>query len=373
MSKHLHIVCFDIPYPADYGGVAEIFFKIKALSEEGIKIHLHCFKYGREEQPQLKQYCHEICYYQRNQGHKGISYMLPYMVTSRANKKLLNNLLKDEYPILLEGIQTTYFLYTQQLKNRKIVVRLHNVEYQYYWQLAKQTNSVVKKAYYYLESWLLKKYEKKIANQAVFLSITEKDMVTYQDKFQCLQISCLPPFVGWKFPLCLEGIGSFCLYHGNLSIAENERAALWLLEKVFNEIEIPLVIAGKNPSDELLKAAHKKSHTCLVANPSEKEMHDLIQKAQINVLPSFSTTGIKFKYLYSVFCGRHCVINDNMNSGTLLGSATHIGNNPQAFKSIILQLFRKPFGVEEIQHREKLMHLYYNNNVTAEKLIEFLY
>ena len=373
MSNHLHIVCFDIPYPPDYGGVAEVFFKIKSLAEAGIKIHLHCFKYGRSEQQELKKYCYEVCYYSRNLGHKGISFKLPYIVSSRANEKLLVNLLKDDYPILMEGIQSTYFIDNPKLENRKIVVRLHNVEFEYYKQLAKQTKSIIKKTYFLIESFLLKNYEKKIANKALFLGLTEKDVAIYKNEFNSSSVFYVPPFIGWKFPLCLEGIGSFCLYHGNLSVPENESAAFWLLENVFHDIEIPFVIAGKNPSNELINAAHKKSHTCLVANPSEKEMHDLIQKAQINVLPSFSTSGIKFKYLYSIFCGRHCIINENMQAGTFLGAATHIGNNADSFKSMISQLFSKPFGTEEIEIREQIMHQHYNNKNTAEQLINFLY
>ena len=50
-EKHLHIVCLDVPYPVDYGGVFDLFYKIKALSEAGVKIHLHCFEYGRGQQP----------------------------------------------------------------------------------------------------------------------------------------------------------------------------------------------------------------------------------------------------------------------------------------------------------------------------------
>ena len=39
----LNVVSFDIPYPPDYGGVIDIYYKIKALNSAGIKIHLHCF------------------------------------------------------------------------------------------------------------------------------------------------------------------------------------------------------------------------------------------------------------------------------------------------------------------------------------------
>ena len=56
-DKHLHIISFDIPYPPDYGGVVDVFYKIKALSLLGIKIHLHCFEYGRKHAAVLNELC----------------------------------------------------------------------------------------------------------------------------------------------------------------------------------------------------------------------------------------------------------------------------------------------------------------------------
>ncbi|HLO80938.1 MAG TPA: glycosyltransferase family 4 protein [Chitinophagaceae bacterium] len=374
MENHLHIVSFDVPFPPDYGGIFEVFYKIKSLSEAGVKIHLHCFEYGRGQRKELEQYCDTVNYYERNTGHKGLSVSAPYIVSSRANEQLLKNLLADNYPILMEGIHSTYFLAFGQLANRKVIVRLHNVEYKYYKQLAKQSRSLSKKLYYWRESIMLKKYEALIAkSHALILAITEKDAATYRLDFGAKNIACLPPFIGWDFPLCQEGVGTFCLYHGNLSVPENEKVATWLLEHVFSDVEIPFVIAGKNPSAKLEKLAHKKQHTCIVANPSEKEMQDLIQKAQVNILPSFTTTGVKFKLLYSVFCGRHCVVNDQMTEGTDLGSACHIAANEDAFKSILMQLYRKPFEDEEIQLRQNLMHHYYNNTTTAKRLISWIW
>ncbi len=373
MDKHLHIVCLDVPYPPDYGGVFDLFYKIKSLSEEGVRIHLHCFEYGRGRKKELDAYCEEVHYYSRNTGHKGMSMSIPYMVSSRANDALLGNLLKDDYPILLEGIQCSYFLYTGKLKGRKVILRLYNVEFHYYRQLARQSRSLFKKIHYWNESRLLKKYERAIANKCLILAITEKDVIDYKNIFQAQQIAYLPAFIGWRFPLCQEGLGTFCLYHGNLSVPENEKVASWLLEEIFSELEIPFVIAGKNPSPQLEHLAHKKQNTCLVANPSEKEMFDLIQKAQINILPSFTTTGIKFKFLYSIFCGRHCIVNEEMTEGTKLESACHIANNADAFKSILMQLYRKPFDDEEIHLRENLLHHYYNNAENAKRLTEWIW
>ena len=203
--------------------------------------------------------------------------------------------------------------------------------------------------------------------------MTEKDTVHYRQIFHAKNVAYLPPFIGWDHPHCQEGIGTFCLYHGNLSVKENEKVATWLLQEVFVDLEIPFVIAGKDPAAKLEKLAHWKNHTCLVSNPTEKEMYDLIQKAQINIIPSFTDSGIKIKFLYSVFCGRHCLVNETMTLGTPLGPACHIANGATAFKSILVQLFRKPFEEEEIRLRENLLHHHYNNQQTARRLIQWLW
>ena len=109
-DKHLHIVSFDIPYPANYGGVIDVFFRIKALSERGVKIHLHCFEYGREHSEYLESFCYSVNYYKRDTKLTKIFSSLPYIVCSRNSEELLNNLKKDDYPILLEGLHCCMLL-----------------------------------------------------------------------------------------------------------------------------------------------------------------------------------------------------------------------------------------------------------------------
>jgi hypothetical protein len=67
VKKYLHIVCHDVPYPLDYGGVFDLFCKLKALKEAGVGIYLHCFEYGRGRQPELNKFCEEVYYYHRNE------------------------------------------------------------------------------------------------------------------------------------------------------------------------------------------------------------------------------------------------------------------------------------------------------------------
>ncbi len=141
------------------------------------------------------------------------------------------------------------------------------------------------------------------------------------------------------------------------------------------KIRKPFVIAGKKPSRRLQKMAHLCQHTCLVADPSETEMNDLVRKAHINVLPCFNEgiTGIRLKLLHALFEGRHCVVNEPMVKGTGLESACHTGTTANAFAAIIAQLYHQPFGREEILIRKQLLEDVYDNGKNLQRLIQYLY
>ncbi|HRP33323.1 MAG TPA: mannosyltransferase, partial [Agriterribacter sp.] len=136
MEKQLHIVCLDVPYPPDYGGVFDLYYKLKYLYEAGVIIHLHSFAYGRGRQDALKQYCHSVHYYKRSNGWWNLLSRIPYIVGSRSAPELLSNLTRDDFPVLLEGVHCTFWLYKGRLNGRKVILRLHNVEFEYYHHLA---------------------------------------------------------------------------------------------------------------------------------------------------------------------------------------------------------------------------------------------
>ena len=373
MDKHLHIVALEVPWPADYGGVVDLFYKLKALQQLGIKIHLHCFTQTRAPQQELNKYCETVHYYPRKKNSSSFSLRLPFIVKSRKCDELAANLKKDNYPVLLEGIHCTYYLHSGELNNRKVLVRLHNTEFEYYKQLAKNESNLFKKLYFINESRLLYKYEKSIANKAAFIAVSKHDVELYRKLFNAKNIHYLPVFIPHILATGKDGKGCFCLYHGNLSINENETAVEWLLQNVFNTLEIPFVIAGKDPSAKLQELAHQHKHTCIVANPGEKEMQDMIAKAQVHVLPSFNNTGIKLKLLNALFNGRHCLVNTAGVDGSGLENVCHIANDATSFKKSIEILYQQPFTEQEKEQRQGLLQTLYNNEENAKQLITFLW
>ena len=120
-NLEIHIVSLTIPYPANYGGVIDIFYKIKALHKLGVEINLHCFQYDREKSDELNKYCKTVRYYQRPKKLKYYFSALPFIVNTRSNKTLLETLQSDQLPVLLEGLHTTYFLNKLAINGRNVI------------------------------------------------------------------------------------------------------------------------------------------------------------------------------------------------------------------------------------------------------------
>ncbi|MEO7766090.1 MAG: glycosyltransferase family 4 protein [Ferruginibacter sp.] len=372
-EKKLHIVTHDVPWPVDYGGVVDLFYKIKALHEADVKIYLHCFINNRPRQEELEKYCEQVYYYKRHADVSHFSFRLPFIVNSRKNNDLVNNLMKDHYPILLEGIHCTYYLYAGKLANRTILLRLHNTEFEYYHHLAMLEKNPLKKIYFLHESRLLKRYEKHVAGKVQIAAVSEQDVQLYKEVLKAGDITHLPAFVPYTMAAGKSGKGCFCLYHGNLSINENEEAAIWLLENVFDKLGIPFVIAGKDPSQKLAFMVHKHPHTCLVANPCDKELQDMIAKAQINILPSLNNTGVKLKLLNALFNGRHCLVNKAGVEGSGLDNICQIAEDADDFKTAISYLYEIPFELKENEQRQRLLHRLYCNQKNLEKILNIFW
>jgi glycosyltransferase involved in cell wall biosynthesis len=369
-ERHLHIITHDVPWPADYGGVMDQFYKIKTLHQSGVKIYLHCFVNKRPPQDELKKYCEKIYYYKREADIFHFSFRVPFIVNSRKNEELIKNLKKDNYPILIEGIHCSYYLYMGKLTDRIVLLRLHNAEFEYYHHLALHEKNPFKKFYYRHESKLLKKYEMALADKVKIAALSDKDVALYQQVFNATDIAHLPVFMPYTEATGKNGTGCFCLYHGNLSINENEEAAIWLLQNVFSELKIPFVIAGKHPSEKLTYIAHQHAHTCLVANPGDKDLQDMIAKAQINILPSMNNTGVKLKLLNALFNGRHCLVNKAGVEGSGLKAVCQIAEDADDFKTAINYLYHIPYAEEENEKRKHLLRELYSNEKNLQKIVD---
>ncbi|GAB4208674.1 MAG: hypothetical protein Fur0023_20420 [Bacteroidia bacterium] len=360
----LHIVSFDIPYPPDYGGVVDVFYKIKYLHQAGFEIILHCFQYNNKPvAEELEKYCKRVYYYRRDTSLDKHLHLLPYTVTSRINKELLNNLIKDDHPILFETLHTAYFINHPLLKNRKKILRLSNIEHHYYYHLFLSEKNIFKKLYFLLESIKLYFYEKQTFRYAdLILPVTQND-VNYINKYYArANVYLVPSFHPFKDIFVWKGKGEYLLYHGNLSVPENYKAAEYLLKNIAPQISIPIIIAGKNPPKFLVKKCQKYKNVQLVANPDDDEMKQLIQNAHIVWLFTHQDTGLKLKLIHSLFTARFIVCNSKMIAGTPLKSnlSFYIKDTPQEMINTIQALQQSEFDDGHINQRKDLIQWFDN-------------
>jgi hypothetical protein len=370
-DRHLHIISFDVPYPPNYGGVIDVYFKIRSLHDTGIKVHLHCFHYGREKATALTKYCSEIFYYPRNVAKSQLFMKQPYIVLSRSSDELMENLLKDDYPIIFEGLHTCNILTDERLKERIKIVRTHNVEHDYYQNLAKVEANIFKRYYFYNEAAKLETFETVLQHAQVIAAISRNDMAHFDKKYK--NAFYIPAFHANETVNINPGRGHFCFYHGNLGIGENNEAALYLVNEVFNNIKVPLIIAGSRPSGDLRNAVAKKNHITLISDLTTKQIHQLINDAQINVLPTFQPTGIKLKLLSALYNGRFAVVNPMMVENTGLEMLCEVAETPRQMREQIVKLFEVDFRSPDIKSREKILNENFSNPVNAQKLIDLIF
>nr|NQU91306.1 glycosyltransferase [Bacteroidota bacterium] len=350
-ENHLHIISFDIPYPPNYGGVIDVFYKLVALKKSGIKINLHCFDYGREHTGVLNELCENVYYYPRQTGLKSALSPIPYIVKSRRSEELIDNLLKDDHPILFEGLHSCYYISDRRLKNRKKIYRESNIEHHYYCHLFRAEKNLLKKLFFIIESLRLRWYQKVLKHADLMLVVSQTDTAYLQKHFPGKQVVYLPSFHPNDDFSVIPGKGNYVFYHGKLSVTENYKAAEFLIEKVFIDIPFKLIIAGLDPPDHLKDLIGKYSNVELIANPDDDTMFDLIRKAQVNILITFQATGLKLKLLNTLYKGRFCLVNPEMVQGTGLESLCEIGEGAAELQQKIAELFDQEFDIHEVEQR----------------------
>ncbi|MBA2613450.1 MAG: glycosyltransferase family 1 protein [Bacteroidetes bacterium] len=370
MSDAINIISFDVPFPANYGGVIDVYYKLVWLKKAGIKIHLHCFTYGRAAAKELEALCEKVYYYPRKTGISSFLSSLPYNVKSRQSAELEKNLLSNDFPILFEVLHTCYLLNDERFKERKKIYRHSNIEHEYYLELSKSERNIFKKFYLKTETNKLKNFEKIIHFADVILAVNENDANYFEQKYPKVKTFYLPSFHPNETVNLKSGRGDYILYHGNLSISENYEATHWLIENVFSKIKFPVIIAGLKPPSFLVEKIKKYSNIKLVDSPAEHEMEQLIQEAQIHVLYTAQPTGLKLKLINVLFKGRFIICNSNMIAGTGLkaNSGFSITNTANDFIQQINSIFEKEFSLQNKQEREE-QTLNFDNAENCKKLI----
>ena len=350
MCPHIHVVSFQNPYPPDYGGVIDVYYKLKALHDTGWRVTFHTYAYkGRDDISPLRQFADKVIVYERMRGLKSQLSRRPYIVNSRRDPRLLKDLCADNDPILFEGLHTCCLLDHPELKNRLKIVRAHNIEHDYYKGLAGNAGSLAKKLFFRLEAGRLKRFERILGHADIIAAVSPGDAAHFSELFPDKKVLLMPCFfdenrdvegAGAKLP----GAGRFVLYHGNLSVEENIGAVKYIADEIAPALpDEKFVAAGLNPSPELVAYCAHSPNVEIITSPSPEEMNRLMSEARVTLLLTFQPTGLKLKLLNAISRSAHIVGNRAMITGSGLENCVTIADTPEEITAAISRLLDTPF------------------------------
>ncbi len=362
-NSSLHIITPNVPNRYAYDGSADVYWKIIAFHKLGINCIVHIINRPSAIPEAIRAYSTQIFFYERSKGHASISFQAPIYVNRLFNKILLKKLLKDDFPILFDGIETTSYLKFSAISKRIHFIQLNSPNeipfknsFILKYSLLKRLESLTKSLFYIQH---FKKVTRKawiISNTALELKFKSSSMKKYEKMLL---------FMGPPLSRNELGKGNYCMIHGDFRDSLINAFTFWLLERVFQDMDIPFVVVGRNPSNQLEMAAHKKLHTCLVADPTEKELIELISKSQLCIHLDHTDQYNNNAIIISLQHGRHVLkVSENQLQAD---SDMHV-----KLKNQIEQLFSKPFTDLDASEREKELHRLSQDELSAKRIKEII-
>ncbi|HRG18621.1 MAG TPA: hypothetical protein PLP39_05995 [Flavobacterium lutivivi] len=369
-KKRLHIISFDNPFPPNYGGVVEVFYKIKALDAIGIEIYLHCFA---DEIPTeynaLKEISKEVFFYKKNKNPLLFFSSLPLSVRVRDSKKLIENITKINAPILFEGHKTTYWVSKKQLASFDKYIRLHNLEDLYFSGLASSEDSLLKKILYHFEAKKYVKYNSVLSSFIKVCSLSKFENEVTNNQFK--NSIYIPVFHGNEKVNKLSGTGKYALYHGDLRASDNKKSVEFLIG-LFKDIkDLDLIIASSS-GEQFVTSKIKNIHNISFVKIQDfKHLKELFNEAQINFSISFQKSGTKLKLLNALFNSRFSIINENIIDDEKITSLCEIASTRDEFIAKINDLKNKNF--DDFDRRKAVLETYMNDVENAHKLAKIIF
>ena len=366
----LHVISLTVPWPPDFGGAIDIWYKLVALHRAGVRIELHCFLYDRPKAAEIEKVCDRVHYYLRPRKVGRMASAKPFIVATRDHPDLLRNLQSTPGPILMEGVHSTRFLNHPLLRERDFWIRTHNVEHEYYRALSLTETRAAKRLYYLLEAFKLERYESSILKNARgILTISESDHKYFAARFPNCHI--IPPFHGNDRVSSKTGKGRYVLYHGDLSVPENISSARRLIA-LSDRFSLPLVLAGRIAEEARHGLIDGATEIRFVQNPSRAVMDELISDAAAILLPATQTTGFRLKLLDSLYKGRHVIAEPNMVHGTGLDALCTVVHNEDQWIEAVDRLGNAPFTEEMRSERTRLLQPH-DDRIKAEKIKSLIF
>ncbi len=349
-----------------------MYYKIKALYEMGIKIHLHCFVDQIPEMidPEIRKSTENVFVYKKKKSPLLYFSGVPFAAAIRNSETLLKNLKKIKAPILFEGLQTTYIVKFLKDYGHHLYLRHHNNEAEYYKGLSLSEKNLLKKVIYRIESLKYTGYQKKLLKsfKTVFC-LSEKEyheVETYSKNARLIHI-----FHGNKSVKQLGKKGNYFLFHGDLTTADNKKALNETIDLFKNLPQYKLLIASDRAGEDIKRKIASADNISLTPIQTTENLHHLLENAHANILLSYQNSGTKVKLFNTLYNSRFVIINKNITDDPALISLCLYGADMSEIRQQILTSAERDYDTAE--NRREVLEKKHSDNAKAEEMAAIIF
>jgi polysaccharide biosynthesis protein PslH len=354
-EPNILVVAHASPWPPTSGGKIDMFGRLKALREMGVKVELiMTVKENSDDHKEalIDQFGLESCHVieRRRTVGRSLHPVWPFQIFSRTGgewETIAANLGQKYFAaVLAEG---SYVFPMSYRLARKMAVplmhRIHNIESQYFISLGKSEINYLKKTFYYLEALRFKILERRMFQGAINLCISTEEL-EWLNSTDSGQSFWLPPALS-HFPergACyLTGEGKNFLITGNLIMPDTLNGVLWFVQHIWPNLlqrlpDATLTIAGRRPGESAAQYFQSIPGVNLAFDVSD--MSGFFLNADIYVSPTRHGTGVKIKTVEALSYGLPVVATSIAAQGCRLEHGKHllIADHKDDFRHLCIEL-----------------------------------
>jgi len=311
----------------------------------------------------------------------------PYSIrwlTSSSYKKALHEVLANSEfdAVWFDTISLAQYRVVLDKHHSLMVLNHHNVESDMMFRRAKKENNFLKKAYFYLEAYKLRKYEKKeVSNFNINVTCSELDSVRLESISPDVSAHVIPNGVDTDYFSTDRSVipdPYYLVFIGGMSWYPNYDAMMFFARKVWPLLKerLPAVhmhVVGRSPPEELIELAKDDSNYHV--HGFVDDVKSIFYKAGIYVCPITDGGGTKLKILDALAMGKAIVAHPIACEGIKVidGENVLFAETPEEYVNNIKKLIEDPALIEEFgKNNRKLILDRYSYRVIGRDLLTLL-
>ncbi|MGX4640649.1 glycosyltransferase family 4 protein [Massilia sp. SYSU DXS3249] len=298
------VVAPDCPYPPNHGGRKDVYTRLELLHGLGHQVELVFTTYAAPDaaaMAHLETLCSKVVWVKRSK----LPWLVPLLQSFqlRSRRALASVALAGDYDsLLLESEYVASILDNRTLRARRIGLRVHNNEADYYRALAESATNPLKRAYFLSEAAFFARMRERLFRRVdalLFISHDEFASVDSPNKH------FLPTYVAPQRFVDMQA-GASVVFVGNLFAQNNLAGLKWYLDEVHPRLlanpAYHFVVAGNTRGvvPDFLRDAGMQRMRFI---DSPEDLADVYRQGAVFVNPMLSGAGVKIKTVDAVVNG----------------------------------------------------------------------